>query len=118
MEHTKGEWKVIFIDRNTTGIMIPFGSYYPESQQIADAYLKAAAPQLYEACFEAMACISSRTLIDQGMLDIKTLSLLREALIKAKPSIEQVEIDRNNNLQPPQETGIPESDVELDRKIE
>lgn len=106
MQHTKGEWKVIFLDRNTTGIMIPFGGSYPESQQIADAYLKAAAPDLYDVV---------ERIITDGFISSETLSMALDAINKAKPSIAQVEQDRNNILE---SEPTAETDDDLDRQIE
>lgn len=102
MRHSSKPWEVIFLDRNTFGVKTPVGSDYPLELQFGDAYLKAAAPDLYEACEYALQQLQES---EFDLSYTKTYKILQAALLKAKPSMEAIEDARtqaeNNKLDIP-----------------
>lgn len=89
LKHSGGNWEVIWLDRHSFGVKIPFDGEYSIDRRIADAYLKAAAPELYEACDLALAAMTATGLDLSG-----EIWELRKALAKAKPSIQSIELAR------------------------
>ena len=82
MKHTPGPWAVEWITRNMPCVSIETQTM---DEAIANVYLKAAAPELYEACMMALNTVEDRD----------TRNALLDAVLKAKPPIAEVEAARS-----------------------
>ena len=91
MKHTKGEWKIFWgnythfatinKDTQTRICAIEVDNPAETEEQRANAYLIASAPDLLEACEEALKIVGDKT---EVFWDAKTAKTLTNAINKAK----------------------------------